>query len=145
MGGNLSQSTLLKFAESIAKVAPVQSMDIVAKGYKNALENVTFHPLVPKVLNSTYKLSMALSEVLKTNKGTTQSITLNFEMINDRRKGFGVTEAPLDNADNRIIFPSGVVGYVPRWKDFKRGLEFSVGGNTSSKEFHRVLNLFRAK
>ena len=143
MGENVAESQLVKYAQSITKRASVQTMNISGQGYQNSLRMLKFHPFIPKALESTYKLSFALGEIVENDKGTTQSITLNFEMKNDHRKGFGVTEAPLKNAENGIVFPPNPQGYIPRWKDFKRGLEFSMGGNTNSSEFHRVLNLFR--
>lgn len=145
MGGKISERTLLGYAESITRLAPIQSVTVLAMGYKNALGAITFRPFVPSTLYSKYKDQEIIgSTVMKDSKGTTQWIDLYYNLKSNPRKGFMVTEGPLNNAENQIPFTSDVAGYSPTWKDFKRGLELRLGGNTSSPEFHRVLDLFRS-
>ncbi|WP_311794833.1 hypothetical protein [Alicyclobacillus acidiphilus] len=143
-GGNISQSTLLKYLESMTQAAPVNGVSISAMGYQNALKNIHFQPFIPSSLYSTYRLESAIGNVVTTSKGTTQFVELSFEpKHNPYRQSIEVTEAPLTNKNNQIAFPSNVVGPVSTWKDQQRGLEFRLTGGTNSAEFHRVLNMFK--
>ncbi|MCL6446137.1 MAG: hypothetical protein K6T83_22285 [Alicyclobacillus sp.] len=143
-GGNLSYNTLLEYAENLSRVAPIEVVCQSAAGYKDATANVSFRPLMPRGLSSTYKLKSIVSNVLKSKSGTTQSVELVYQMKTKPGKSFSAIEGPLHNANQFYVFPSNVSGYAPTWKDHQRGLEIQLEGNTSSSEFHRVLRLFQS-
>lgn len=139
---SLTEYTLLQYAEGNFQAAPIQWVTRSSKDNKDAMSNVSFHPVtLPGSLASQWKLASASSDIQKATSGaTSQTITLSYQKVTDHNKSFMVIETPLNNAVNQY---ANMVGYVPTWKDQKRGLEFHVMGTTSVPELNQIASLFK--
>lgn len=141
---HVSEDALLKFAQGAFRPAPIKMVDRLASTYKDAINNVSFHPVsLPTALSSTWVLQGAGSDFSKIGSNSTnQTISFEYSQRNNGKKVLEINEEPLDNAQNQ--FASYKYYVSTKWKDSKRGLEIQVAGNMTKAELNQIVNSFKA-
>lgn len=121
-------TTILQCAENMSVIAPIQWTQRSAATYKDSIDNISFHPVVPK-LPSTYLNVGTWSQVSRKGHTMSELFVLDYQIRNEAQKSIQVVEIPLGKA--AALRQSTSNSRMVTWTDKRLGIQFTIQGSAS--------------